>query len=109
MLLFENIQLALNGLWANKMRALLTMLGIIIGIGSVIAIMTVARQPDDLGHHRHAELGAGNITVSLTQKSAAIPRRVRRRACSVRPLSARRTSSRTRCSRISARLYGGSL
>ena len=31
MLLFENIQLALNGLRANKMRALLTMLGIIIG------------------------------------------------------------------------------
>ena len=42
MLLFENIQLALNGLRVNKMRALLTMLGIIIGIGSVIAIMTVA-------------------------------------------------------------------
>ena len=44
MLLFENIQLALNGLRANKMRALLTMLGIIIGIGSVIAIVTVRRR-----------------------------------------------------------------
>ena len=41
MLIFENIMLAISGLWANKMRALLTMLGIIIGIGSVIGIMTV--------------------------------------------------------------------
>ncbi|HOR14051.1 MAG TPA: ABC transporter permease, partial [Clostridia bacterium] len=37
----ENIRLALEGLLANKMRALLTMLGIIIGIASVIAILTV--------------------------------------------------------------------
>lgn len=42
MLFRENVVLALRGLWANKMRALLTMLGIVIGIGSVIAIMTVA-------------------------------------------------------------------
>ena len=41
MLIGENILLALNGLRANKMRSLLTMLGIIIGIASVIAIMTL--------------------------------------------------------------------
>ena len=39
--LMESITLALSGLKANKMRALLTMLGIIIGISSVIAIVTV--------------------------------------------------------------------
>ncbi len=39
--LFENISMALAGLRANKMRAFLTMLGIIIGIGSVIAISTL--------------------------------------------------------------------
>lgn len=38
---FENIALAFAGLKANKMRAFLTMLGIIIGIGSVIAISTM--------------------------------------------------------------------
>ena len=37
----ENIRLALTGLKSNKMRALLTMLGIIIGIGSVIGIVMV--------------------------------------------------------------------
>lgn len=41
MLLWENIVLAINSLLSNKMRALLTMLGIIIGIGAVIAIVTV--------------------------------------------------------------------
>lgn len=39
--LIENILLALEGLKANKMRALLTMLGIIIGISSVITISTL--------------------------------------------------------------------
>ena len=41
LLIWENIILAINSLLSNKMRALLTMLGIIIGIGSVIAIITV--------------------------------------------------------------------
>ena len=41
MSILENIRLAVNGLRANKMRAMLTMLGIIIGIASVIAIVTV--------------------------------------------------------------------
>lgn len=91
MLLFENIQLALNGLRANKMRALLTMLGIIIGIGSVIAIMTVAGSMTNSITTSMQSMGANNITVSLTQKATAITPRVRRRACSAQPLPARRT------------------
>lgn len=35
MLIIENIRMAVGSLRAGKMRALLTMLGIIIGIGSV--------------------------------------------------------------------------
>lgn len=37
----ENIKEALSSIWANKMRSLLTMLGIIIGISSVIIITTI--------------------------------------------------------------------
>ena len=33
----ESIKVALNAIWVNKMRSLLTMLGIIIGISSVVA------------------------------------------------------------------------
>lgn len=41
MQLLENIRLAFTSVFANKMRALLTMLGIIIGISSVITITTI--------------------------------------------------------------------
>lgn len=41
MAFWENVLVALAGLKSNKMRAFLTMLGIIIGIGSVIAISTL--------------------------------------------------------------------
>lgn len=39
--LYENIKIALEGLRLNKMRSFLTMLGIIIGIASVITIVTM--------------------------------------------------------------------
>ena len=39
--LMENVRLAISSLKANKLRALLTMLGIIIGIASVITIVTI--------------------------------------------------------------------
>ncbi len=69
MMIFENIKLALSGLLANKMRALLTMLGIIIGIGSVIAIMTVSTSLTNSITDTFADMGANNITVGLKQKS----------------------------------------
>ena len=60
MLIWENTKLALNGLIANKMRSFLTMIGIVIGIASVIAIMTlgnsigmsVRQSMDSLGAHQ---------------------------------------------------------
>ena len=39
--LLETIKLSLEGLRSNKLRSFLTMLGIIIGIGSVIGITTI--------------------------------------------------------------------
>lgn len=41
MLFIENVKLALSAIRANKMRSFLTMLGIIIGISSVIAITSI--------------------------------------------------------------------
>ena len=41
MFIIENIRLAFGALVNNKMRSLLTMLGIIIGISSVITITTI--------------------------------------------------------------------
>ncbi len=39
--LWENVRVALDGLVSNKLRSALTMLGVIIGVGSVIALMSI--------------------------------------------------------------------
>ena len=69
MLLFENIILAFNGVKANKMRSLLTMLGIIIGIASVIAIMTVGTSMTANMQETMSSYGANDITMGVSQKS----------------------------------------
>ena len=68
MLVLENILLALGSLRANKMRALLTILGIIIGITSVIAIMSVGNSIRSSVTSSMESMGANHITVGLRQK-----------------------------------------
>lgn len=70
MLIWENVKLAFQALLANKMRALLTMLGIIIGIGAVIAIMTVSSSLTNSISDSFQEMGVNNITVGLKQTSS---------------------------------------
>ena len=69
MQLFDNIRLAFGSLWTNKLRALLTMLGIIIGIGSVIAIVTLGDSLTGSITDSLQGFGINNITVSLQRKS----------------------------------------
>ena len=69
MLIIENIRMAVGSLRAGKMRALLTMLGIIIGIGSVIAIMTVSSSLTTSITDSFQEMGANNITDGVKQSS----------------------------------------
>lgn len=69
-MLWENAKLALFSLKANKMRALLTMLGIIIGIASVIAIMTVGNSLTASVTDTMASMGASNITVGIKQRQS---------------------------------------
>ena len=69
MFLKENILLALSGLMANKMRAALTMLGIIIGIGSVIAIVTVGDSLSASVESSMSSMGVSNINVSLRSRT----------------------------------------
>jgi putative ABC transport system permease protein len=39
--MFETIRTAISSLWANKMRSILTMLGVVIGVGAVIAMVAI--------------------------------------------------------------------
>src|SRR5512137_2603914 len=41
MLLSENFKIALRALRANKMRSVLTMLGIVIGVATVVALLAI--------------------------------------------------------------------
>ncbi len=68
MLLMENIRMAFTSLMANKTRALLTMLGIIIGIASVIAIMTVGNSLTLSVSSEMQSIGANNISVYVTSR-----------------------------------------
>lgn len=67
-LFFENFLLALASLKMNKMRTLLTMLGIIIGIGAVICIDTLGNSLSQSIVASMEALGGNNINVGLQYK-----------------------------------------
>ncbi|SFK52847.1 putative ABC transport system permease protein [Marinilactibacillus piezotolerans] len=60
----ENLKMALDSIFANKMRSFLTMLGIIIGIASVIAILAVGNGAASEITGTFSDLGATTISLS---------------------------------------------
>lgn len=65
--MLENISLSLQGIWSHKLRSFLTMLGIIIGIASIITIVSTIKGTNE--QIKKNLIGAGNnvVTVSLSQ------------------------------------------
>ena len=63
----ENIRLAFQGIWGHKLRSVLTMLGIIIGIASIITIVSTIQGTNE--QIKENLIGAGNnvVTVQLNQ------------------------------------------
>ena len=68
MLLGENITLAITSLKSNKMRALLTMLGIIIGIAAVIAIFTVGNSLTISIEESLQSMGSNDVYVMVRER-----------------------------------------
>ena len=64
----ENIGLAFQGIWGHKMRSVLTMLGIIIGIASIITIVSTIQGTNE--QIKENLIGAGNnvVTVQLNKE-----------------------------------------
>lgn len=60
---WESIVIALDGLRANKMRSILTMLGIIIGVGAVIAMVSIGMGVRDKVQKSIAGLGSNLLIV----------------------------------------------
>ena len=65
--MIENIRLAFQGIWSHKLRSVLTMLGIIIGIAAIIIIVSTIKGTNE--QIKENLIGAGNnvVTVQLNQ------------------------------------------
>ena len=69
--MIENIRLAFQGIWSHKLRSVLTMLGIIIGIAAIITIVSTIKGTNE--QIKENLIGAGNnvVTVKLNQSGYA--------------------------------------
>src|SRR5512147_1263324 len=63
MLIGEVLRVALGALRANKLRSVLTMLGIVIGVAAVIAMVALGRGAQRAVNERIASLGTTLLTV----------------------------------------------
>ena len=63
----ENIRLAFQGIWGHKLRSVLTMLGIIIGIAAIITIVSTIQGTNE--QIKENLIGSGNnvVTVKLNK------------------------------------------
>ena len=61
--MLENIRLAFQGIWGHKMRSILTMLGIIIGIAAIITIVSTIQGTNE--QIKENLIGAGNNVVTV--------------------------------------------
>lgn len=61
--MFENITLAFQGIWGHKLRSALTMLGIIIGIASIISIVSTIKGTNE--QIKENLIGAGSNAVKI--------------------------------------------
>ena len=60
----EALMLALQSLWANKLRTVLTLLGVVIGVASVIAVVTLVNGANDFVVNKFSSYGADVFTVT---------------------------------------------
>jgi len=62
-MLFESFRSALESIWAHGFRSLLTSLGIIIGVASVIAVVSIVQGLSYTINAQFAGLGGNSLTV----------------------------------------------
>lgn len=66
----ESVTIALRALWANKLRTSLTMLGILIGVGAVIALLAIGQGAQAAVEQRFSFLGTNVIYVRPGSQAA---------------------------------------
>lgn len=68
--LLENFKMAIESIKSNKMRSFLTMLGIIIGISSVITIVSLGQGGQNTITSEFEKIGAATINISVDSTKA---------------------------------------
>ncbi|MBA3872796.1 MAG: ABC transporter permease [Anaerolineae bacterium] len=68
--LSEGFRIALNSLIINRLRAILTTLGIVIGVGAVVGLTSLGRGVQDYVASQFADLGANTLTVTSSAPSS---------------------------------------
>ncbi len=66
----KTVQLAFGSIISNKLRSLLTMLGIIIGVGAVIILVSIMDGVTGQVTDAFESFGMNNITVSMTSRGS---------------------------------------
>ncbi len=68
--MLQSFKLALKSIWSNKMRSFLTMLGIIIGVASVIILVSLVNGYMSSVVENFASMGVNQMSVRLTNLSS---------------------------------------
>ena len=78
--LIRNIRLGIKTLWQHKLRSILTMLGVVFGVASVVAMLAVGEGASQQALEQIRNLGSHNVIVSSvrpTEEQAGGAARVR--------------------------------
>jgi putative ABC transport system permease protein len=70
--LIENIKMAIDSIFSNKMRSFLTMLGIIIGISSVISIVSLGQGGKNTISGEFEKIGVSSVIIEVDKKGLNI-------------------------------------
>jgi len=66
--MIENIRLSFKGIVTHKMRSALTMLGIIIGIASIIVIVSIIQGTSNMLKDQMVNSGESTVMIQLFSK-----------------------------------------
>lgn len=91
----ESVSMSLSNIAGNKMRTFLTTLGIIIGVGAIIALMTVVQGATDTMNAQFDAMGLGTLRVSVAGTAIKL-RRSARSTASLRSAALCPRTSRTK-------------
>ena len=65
-MIFQSVKMAWNAVTANKMRTFLTMLGIIIGVASLIVLVSIANGATNSVTDEISDMGSSYLTVTIS-------------------------------------------